>query len=76
MREAGLTPASPVTLDSRQQRFTARLGNTCSCKLMELNEDPSSGAPICRAVEKEHEHGRTTDGMSWPAPGEEHHYTV
>jgi hypothetical protein len=70
MRDAGLTPTS-VILDSRQQRFTARLANACSSKLKELHEDPSSGAPICRVVEKEHEHGRTTEGMSWPAPGEE-----
>jgi hypothetical protein len=38
---------------------------------MELHDDPSSGAPICRAVEKEHEHGRTAESMSWLAPGEE-----
>ena len=36
-----------------------------------LHKNPSSGAPICRAVRKEHEHGRTTEGMNWPAPGEE-----
>jgi hypothetical protein len=70
MRESGLTPA-PVILDSRQQRFAARLANACSSKLKELHEDPSSGTPICRVVEIEHEHGRTTEDMSWPAPGEE-----
>jgi hypothetical protein len=70
MREAGPTPA-PVILDSRQQRFTARLANACSNKLKELHQNPSSGAPICRAVKKEHEHGRTTEGMNWPTPGEE-----
>jgi hypothetical protein len=70
MREAALTPA-PVILDSRQQRFTARLANACSNKLKELHLNPTSGAPICRAVKKEHGHGRTTEGMSWPAPGEE-----
>jgi hypothetical protein len=37
----------------------------------ETAEDPSSGTPICRVVEIEHEHGRTTEDMSWPAPGEE-----
>jgi len=70
MRESGLTPA-PVILDSRQQRFAARIENACSSKLKELHKNPSSGAPIGRAVRKEHEHGRTTDGMNWPAPGEE-----
>jgi hypothetical protein len=70
MREAGLTPA-PVILDSRQQRFTARLANACSNKLKELHQNPASGAPICRAVKKEHEHDRITEGMNWPAPGEE-----
>jgi len=29
-----------------------------------------SGTLICRVVEIEHEHGRTTLDMSWPAPGE------
>jgi len=70
MRESGLTPA-PVTLDSRQQRFAARLENACSSKLKELHSNPSCGVPICRVVRKEHEHGRTTKGMNWPAPGEE-----
>jgi len=70
MRESGLTPA-PVTVDSRQQQFAARLENACSSKLKELHSNPSSGAPICRVVRKEHEHGQTIEGMSWPAPGEE-----
>jgi len=70
MRESGLTPA-PVTLDSRQQRFAMRPENAGSCKLRELHSNPPSGAPICRVVRKEHEHGRTIEGMSWPAPGEE-----
>jgi hypothetical protein len=70
MRVSRLTPA-PVILHSRQQRFTERLPNACSSKLTELHEDPSSGTPICRVVETEHEHGWTTEGMSWPAPGEE-----
>jgi len=70
MRESGLTPV-PVILDSRQQRFAARIENGCSRKLKEQHKNPSSGAPICRAVRKEHEHGRTTEGMNWPAPGEE-----
>jgi len=70
MRQAGLSPV-PVILDSRQQRFTTRLANSCSNKLQELHQKPASGAPICRAVKKEHNHGRTTEGMNWPAPGEE-----
>jgi len=70
MRDSGLTPA-PVILESRQQRFAARLANACSNKLRKLHQNPSSGTPVCRAVKKEHEHGRTTEGMSWPAPDEE-----
>jgi len=70
MRESGLTLA-PVTLDSRQQRLTVRLENTCSNKRKELHSNPSSGAPICRVVRKEHEHGRTTKGMNWVAPEED-----
>jgi ribonuclease HI len=70
MRESGLTPA-PVIVDSRQQRFAARLANECSSKLKDLHEDPLSGKPIYRVVETEHVYGQTTNGMSWPAPGEE-----
>jgi len=60
-----------VHADSRQQRFAARLADACSGKLKELHRNTSSGAPICRVVKEEHEHGRTTEGMMWPAPGEE-----
>jgi ribonuclease HI len=70
MRESGLTPA-PVILDARQQRFAARLANACSSKLKELHHNPSSGAPICKVITEEHEHGRTTEGTDWPPPGEE-----
>jgi len=70
MRESVLTPA-PVILDSRQQRFAARIENACSSKLKELHKNPSSGAPICRAVRREHQPGRTTGGMNCPAPVEE-----
>jgi hypothetical protein len=59
-----------VIFDARQQRFAARLANTCSSKPNELHEDLLSGTPICRVVETEHEHGWTTEGMSWPAPGD------
>jgi hypothetical protein len=70
MRESGLIPA-PVILDSRQQQFAGRLAIACSSKLKELHEDPSSGTLICRVVKIEREQGWTTEGMSWPAPGEE-----
>ena len=70
MRDSGLTPA-PVILESRQQRFAARLANACSNRLRKLHQYPSSGTPVCRAVKKEHKHARTTEGMNWPAPGEE-----
>jgi len=70
MREAERTP-TPVSLDSRQQQFTARQGNACSMKLKELHQNSSSGAPIYRVVKIEHEHGQITGGMNWPAPGEE-----
>ena len=70
MRESGLTPA-PVILDSRQQRFAARLANACSSELNARHANPSSGTPICRVVEIEREHGWTTECMSWPSPGGE-----
>jgi len=63
-RESGLTPV-PVILDSTQQQFAARIENPCSSKLNKLHKDPSSGAPIRRAVRKDHEHGRTTEGINW-----------
>jgi hypothetical protein len=70
IRESGLSTAR-VILDSRQQHFAARIGNASSDKLKERHKNPSSGAPICRAVKKQHEHGRKTVGMNTPAPGEE-----
>jgi len=70
MRDSGLTPTC-IILESRQQHFVARLANTCSNKLRKLHQNPSSGAPECRAVKNDHEHGRTTEGMSWPPLGEE-----
>jgi len=70
MRDSGLTPA-PVILESRQRSLAAMVANACSNKLRKLHQDPSSGTPVCRAVTKEHEHGRITEGMNWPAPGEE-----
>lgn len=47
------------------------LADTRSGKLIVLHENHSSGAPICSVVKEEHMHSRTTDGMSWPALGEE-----
>jgi len=70
MKESGLTLA-PVILDSRQQRFTAKPANACISKVKELHHNPSSGAPICRVIREEHEHGRRTDGRDWLPPGEE-----
>jgi len=70
MRESGLTPA-PVILNSRQQRFAVILTDACSSKLNELHQNPSSGALICRVVKEEHEHGRTTEAMRYPAPGKQ-----
>jgi hypothetical protein len=58
-------------VDYRQQQFVARLANPCCRKLKELHQNLSSGAPICKVVWKQHEHGRTTDDINWPAPGEE-----
>jgi len=68
--ELGLTLA-PVSLDSRQQRFTARLANACSSKLKEQDNNPSSGESICKVIRQEHEHGRTTEGTDWPPPGQQ-----
>jgi hypothetical protein len=70
MRDSGLTPA-PVILESRQQCLAARLANACSYQISKLHQDPSSGMRVCRAVKKEHEHGRTSKGMNCPAPCEE-----
>jgi len=68
--DSGLTP-TVVILESRQQRFAARLVNVSRNKLSKLHQNPCSGTPVCRVLKKEHENCRTTDGMSWPAPGEE-----
>jgi len=70
MRGSGLTLA-PVILNARQQRFTARLANACSSKLKELHHNHFSGAPICKVIREEPEHGRTTEGTDWPPLGEE-----
>lgn len=69
LRKSGLTPA-PEILDSRQSRFTVRLANANSGKLMELHQNLSSSEPICKVVRKEAEHGRTTEAIIWPPPGD------
>jgi len=58
-----------VKLDSRQQRFAVRVKNTYSTKTKKLHRNSTLGAPICRIVRKDHEHGQTIKGMNWPSPG-------
>jgi len=71
MRESRLTP-SPVALDARQQRFTARLARACEgSKLKAVHDHPTSGAPICRVITNQHERGRGAETMRWPNPEEE-----
>jgi hypothetical protein len=61
----------PGILDSRLQRFAARLADACTRKQQELHQNTSSSSPICRVVKREYEHKRTTDGMMLPARGEQ-----
>ena len=68
MTESGFTPLQEI-LDSRSQRFPARLANASSSKLKKLHHYPTSGAPICEVLREEHEHGRTTEDTDWPPPG-------
>jgi len=71
MTESGLTP-TPVALDARQQKFTAKL--TCACKGSKpkaVHNHPTSVAQICRVITKEHERGREAETMRWPDPDEE-----
>jgi hypothetical protein len=71
MRESGHTPA-PVALDASQQRFTARLASTCEhSKQKAVHDHPTSGAPICRLITKEHARGREAETMPWPHPDAE-----
>jgi len=71
MRDSGLAPA-PVALDSRQQRFAARLASACEgSKIKETYNHPMSGAPICRVIKKDHERGREAETMHWPRLDEE-----
>ena len=69
--ERGRAYTRACDLRLRTKTFTARLADTWSKKLKELDLNPASGEPICRGVKKEHEHGLTTTGMNWLAPGED-----
>jgi len=71
MRDSALTPA-PVVLDSRQQRFAARLTSACEgSKQNETYNHPTSGTPICRVIKREHQRGREAETMRWLHPDEE-----
>jgi len=71
MRESVLTPA-PVALDTRQQRFIARLASVCEgSKLTAVHNHPTTGAPKYRVITKEHERGREAETMRWANPDEE-----
>ena len=48
-----------------------RLPNARCNEVRKLNQTPSSGGPVCRAAKEVQEHGRSTQGMSWPALGKE-----
>jgi len=69
-RGSGLTPAA-VTLDTRQQRFVARLANACEdSKSRVLFEYPAPGASVGRVAAKQHGRGSKAETMRWPSPGE------
>jgi len=71
MRDSGLT-AVPVVLDSRQQRFAARLASTFEgLEQKETYQHPTSGARICKVIKKEHKRGLEAETMCWPRPEEE-----
>jgi len=70
MRDSGLTPTL-VILESRQQSFAATLANACSNELRKLHQNQSSRTPESGPVKTQHENGRTTESISWPAPGQE-----
>jgi hypothetical protein len=71
MRDSGLTPA-PVALNAWQQQFTMRLASARErYKLNAVYDHPTSGAPICRVITKEHERGQAAETMRWPNPDKE-----
>ena len=47
------------------------MDNACSQMQQMLHNNRCSGALVCTEVSRAHEHGLTTTGMNWPAPGEE-----
>jgi hypothetical protein len=69
LRKSGLT-LSPVILDAREQRFTARLANASSSKLTELHHNCSSDAPMWKVIREQHEHGQKTEGTDRLPPSE------
>jgi len=71
MIKSGLT-LEPAALNTRQQRFTAKLASACEgSTLKKLYNYPTSGAQICRVIKSEQERGRLTEVMCWPDPEEE-----
>jgi hypothetical protein len=71
MRHSGLTPAA-VAHTSRQQQFAARLASACDGSRQQVTYNhPTSGAPICSVIEKEHELGREPETLCRPRPDEE-----
>ncbi|MDT7660413.1 MAG: hypothetical protein QOF38_5128 [Pseudonocardiales bacterium] len=64
----GVVPAG--VREDRIARFVAWLADACEgSKLKELHDYPTSGAPICRVVKKQHKRSRTAESMGWPDPG-------
>jgi hypothetical protein len=57
MRDSVLIPGT-IDLDSRQQRFAARVASACEgWKGKETYNHPMSVVPIHRVIKKEHEQG-------------------
>jgi hypothetical protein len=49
-----------------------KLANACEgSKLKEVYDYPTSGAPICRVIKKDHERGRKAETMHRSNPDEE-----
>jgi len=60
-----------LALYARQQRFVARLANTCQgTKSKELFEYPMSSTIVGRVAVKMYAGGRRAETMCWPDPGE------
>ena len=70
MRDSGHRPVA-VDLDTRDQRFVARLECTCEgSKLNELYNFPIPAELIARIAAIEHACSRGAEMMYWPEPGE------